>query len=148
MRDTLRPIEQDEPVRDLLTPDNISTETLQPESQNSIETRKQLERAVIIPIADKPVFPLIPGRTLPSVIPTGVDSGTGQESTSAVSAAATVGNIIPPPAVPSHSGAGQITGHFLSSSVIPNVQQVAAVTGAQGTIVQESRSDRTPFQVD
>jgi hypothetical protein len=142
----LRPIEQQEPTRNVRTPDNTSTESLQHGSQNSFETRKQ--RAVTIPVADTPVSPLIPGRTLPSsAIRTGVESGTWQGSTSVASAVATVENSVPPPAVLPHSGAGQLKGYFPISLVAPNVQQVPAVTGDQSTIVHNTHSDRTPFQV-
>jgi hypothetical protein len=77
-RDALRPFEQEEQTPSVKPQaDNTSTKTQQYGSRNSFETPTQ--RAATVPVAGKPVFPLIPGRSLPlSAIP--VISGTGQEA--------------------------------------------------------------------
>jgi hypothetical protein len=144
-RDALRPFEQEEQSPSVKPQaDNTSTKTQQDGSRSSFETPKQ--RRATVPVAEKPVFPLIPGRSLP-VSAISVVSDTGQRSTPTIarSAVETVKSSVAPLTTPPQSGVGRLHGHF-SSSATSTVQQEPIVTGYQRTIDHNRDSDQPPLR--
>jgi hypothetical protein len=132
-RDALRPFELEQAPSGK-TADNTPTETPPYGSRNSSETRRQ--RAVTTPGSEKPVIPPLPIRSSSDIILQPVVSSGTDEGGSAGEA---VKNSVLPPAIPPHSSASQLQGHFNSSSVTSKAQQVPAVTVDQGTTVDNTR---------